>query len=421
MANSYYTASGTPGTGSFGASNAIRSEFDLIQSAFDKMPTLGSGASNCAIVVNGGGNGLTTTIGTLALQGNFALANSNSLSLSAQQNSSFNLPNVASDTLAALGAAQTWTGAQTFSTAITYGGVTLANSVTGTGSMVLATSPALTTPNLGTPSAGILTSCTGLPVSTGIAGLGTGVATLLSGASSGTGGPAGTTSPTFTTPVLGAAVATSLALGGASLGGSALAVNGTSTLSVLNVNSNINVGGFGVVANGIGAAGNIECSGTLTAANCSLATAGSSSLQVFSFGKNSQLTSSSLTTNDSGMTVQCQSGGVILTPGATSWATASDYRAKTTYGTFSTSGSMIDGVPVYLASMNEDTTNTRKAMFIAHELQALVPFAVHGAKDAVDGNGEPVFQTVETTDPLVPILWAEVKALRARVTVLETK
>ena len=50
---------------------------------------------------------------------------------------------------------------------------------TGTGNAVLATSPVLTTPNLGTPSAATLTNATGLPVSTGISGLGTGVATAL--------------------------------------------------------------------------------------------------------------------------------------------------------------------------------------------------------------------------------------------------
>jgi len=41
------------------------------------------------------------------------------------------------------------------------------------------TSPTLTTPVLGTPSSGTLTNATGLPVSTGIAGLGTGIATAL--------------------------------------------------------------------------------------------------------------------------------------------------------------------------------------------------------------------------------------------------
>jgi hypothetical protein len=50
---------------------------------------------------------------------------------------------------------------------------------TGTGNLVFSTSPVLTTPNIGTPSFANLTSATGLPVSTGISGLGTGVAAAL--------------------------------------------------------------------------------------------------------------------------------------------------------------------------------------------------------------------------------------------------
>jgi Chaperone of endosialidase len=52
------------------------------------------------------------------------------------------------------------------------------------------TSPVLTTPTLGTPASGTLTSCTGLPVATGISGLGTGIATALAVNSGTTGAPA---------------------------------------------------------------------------------------------------------------------------------------------------------------------------------------------------------------------------------------
>ena len=50
---------------------------------------------------------------------------------------------------------------------------------TGTGSAVFATSPTLVTPILGTPTSATLTNATGLPVATGVSGLGTGVATAL--------------------------------------------------------------------------------------------------------------------------------------------------------------------------------------------------------------------------------------------------
>lgn len=76
-------------------------------------------------------------------------------------------------------ASGTWTlPAVTLGGAITYGGVTLNNAVTGTGNMVLSTSPVLTTPQLGTPSSGNLVNATGYLVAN-LGGLGTGVATAL--------------------------------------------------------------------------------------------------------------------------------------------------------------------------------------------------------------------------------------------------
>jgi len=50
------------------------------------------------------------------------------------------------------------------------------------------TAPTLTTPALGTPASGVMTNVTGLPISTGVSGLGTGVATAAAIAAGGTGG-----------------------------------------------------------------------------------------------------------------------------------------------------------------------------------------------------------------------------------------
>ena len=90
---------------------------------------------------------------------------------------------------------------------------------------LLFTNSTLVAPALGTPISGVLSNCTGLPVATGVSGLGTGVATFLATPSSanlrtaltdetGTGSAVFATTPTLVTPVIGAATGTSLSLSG---------------------------------------------------------------------------------------------------------------------------------------------------------------------------------------------------------------
>ena len=161
----------------------------------------------------------------------------------------------------------TW-DAVTLSTADITGTLPVANggtgvtSSTGTGSVVLSNSPTLVTPVLGTPASGTATNLTGLPISTGVSGLGTGVATFLGTPSSanlasavsdetGSGALVFANSPTLVTPALG----TPSALVGTNITGTA------SGLTAGNVTTNANLTGA------VTSVGNATSLGSFSSAN----------------------------------------------------------------------------------------------------------------------------------------------------------
>jgi hypothetical protein len=165
-----------------------------------------SGAATFTVTSNATSANTVSTIVARDGSGNFS-AGTITANLTGTATSTTNIPNLTG----AITSVNTTTSLGSFTSANLAAALT---DETGSGANVFATSPTLVTPILGTPTSGTLTNCTGLPVSTGISGLGANVATFLATPSSsnlasavtdetGTGSLVFATSPTLVTPALG--------------------------------------------------------------------------------------------------------------------------------------------------------------------------------------------------------------------------
>lgn len=114
-----------------------------------------------------------------------------------------------------------------------------------------------------------------------------------------------------------------------------------------------------------------------------------------------------------------QVGSITCSDTATAYNTSSDYRLKENVV------SIEDGITRvkqlnpsrFNFTINPDITVDG---FLAHEVQGVVPEAVHGEKDAVDEDNNPVYQGIDQSK-LVPLLTAALQEAIAKIEVLEAK
>lgn len=98
----------------------------------------------------------------------------------------------------------------------------------------------------------------------------------------------------------------------------------------------------------------------------------------------------------------------------------SDYRLKEFVAPITNAGERIDALnPV---EFNWKSDGSRARGFFAHEFQQVYASSVTGEKDAVDEDGNPVYQKMQaSTAEVIADLVAEIKSLRQRVAQLEVK
>jgi len=113
-------------------------------------------------------------------------------------------------------------------------------------------------------------------------------------------------------------------------------------------------------------------------------------------------------------------GSITTNGSATAYNTSSDCRLKENVAPLANAVTRLKQIaPKNFTWKGNPSLGTVEG-FIAHELQEVVPDAVHGEKDELDQNGAPKYQGVDSS-ALVPLLTAALQEALARIEALEAK
>jgi len=103
-------------------------------------------------------------------------------------------------------------------------------------------------------------------------------------------------------------------------------------------------------------------------------------------------------------------GSISTSGSATTFSTSSDYRLKNTIAPMTGALAKVAALKPVTYKWNVDGSDGEG--FIAHELAEVCPHAVTGDKDAVDANGKPIYQGIDTSF-LIATLTAAIQELKA--------
>lgn len=111
-------------------------------------------------------------------------------------------------------------------------------------------------------------------------------------------------------------------------------------------------------------------------------------------------------------------GAISISGSTTTYATSSDYRLKEDFRPIADPAKQLAALkPVNFAWRLD---GTRTDGFIAHEVAEVIPVAVTGEKDAVDADGNPIYQGIDQAK-LVPVLVAALQDALKRIEALEAR